>query len=158
MFYEVLGHKDYRFTFADAKERLEYVFRGIYCDFPNRPCRTTSICDLSTSTGLATRHPHHAFGEALDLQYFTWGLSNRTQSPTKEQKIWIGDMLDTTVFDTQRNWECFKRIKELFPMCHMEVHTKIKAALESFVGGRVLWLVASDGYNHDLHVHVHLGK
>ena len=93
--WEILGHKDYRYTFSYQQQALQHVFRSIYADFPNRKARAASICDFSTRTGIDSRHPFnsHAYGKAFDLQYYTFGDSNRTQSPRKEVEIWTGGML-----------------------------------------------------------------
>lgn len=154
----MLGHPDYRYTSARVKVRLDWVLRSVSMDFPDRPCRIATVVDASTRTATDTRHPAaaHAYGGAIDWNYFTLGASNRTQTPTQEVKIWTGGELNV-MFDVERNWAAFSRAVEMLPGMFWEVHSKIKERLEWYAGKRVLWLVASDWSNHGLHAHGSVG-
>ena len=168
-FWIYAGNNNCSYILEKYKLALEIIFRSMYWDFPDRKARRIEIgdCCPSNLTLNCQGHPDnsHAGGKSMDLNYYTFANTNTTQYQAEgfeKVKIWSdnGDLLEN-VFDWERNWELWKRIKQVFPEMKVRVDKRIADYIHAKTGQDVYQIVTPDNpgqWNHHLHAHVSLGN
>lgn len=167
--------------FWNHQKAVEVVAMSIFHDYPKAFDRRLSIGDSCPRRGGCPHHPvgSHSTLYSLDVNYYTIGHSNTTQyRPGTETddinmitKIWekMGRVLIPGVFDWERNFVFFYRLKQIFPRCTVSINSvlkevimdklKIKCNLRMLPkADRFISSTVGMTFNHHVHAHINLGN
>jgi len=128
---------------------LELIAQEIGRHFSDRCDHRIRIADAASRTGACPDHLTHDGTPpiSLDIQYFTRGPNNHTQSPGPITDIWTDGRLND-LFDAERNTLLVKLMFECFPGIkngnRMLVHPDIKAAC---VAQAKVWWPSKPGFS-----------
>ncbi|MBN1840803.1 MAG: hypothetical protein JW883_00775, partial [Deltaproteobacteria bacterium] len=125
---------------VDYWKIVELVAQAVYYAFPDRVDRRLSIGDATCTDGMCPDHPEGSHGpwpvNKLDLNYYTFGPNNTTQyrpGGAGDPENVVTDLwnlpggffgiedLKTDVFDWERNYACWRMIREAFPAARIMI-------------------------------------
>jgi len=144
---------------------LEHYFYQIYpAEDDDDPLKCLLVIgDASARAGDHSYHNTKKF-DILDVNYFTFGdniTHYRLSNKSHLEQIWLDDehaIINEAVFDSQKNYDFFLMIHQVFPKSRIMVSKGIKAHLRHF--GNVDHLQPGYDYeywNHWRHAHITLG-
>ena len=165
---------------------VKLVAMSVYYDFPKAIDKRLSIGDACPPTGNCKGHPGSSHGTlcSLDTNYYTLLESNTTQyrpgrtgiDPISNLiKMWkpgkAGEELIEDVFDWERNFIFFYRLRQIFPRCVISINNVLRDVIMenlkrkhdySFQMRKDLYkfiqVNVGTTYRHHTHAHIALGK
>jgi hypothetical protein len=178
IFYKYVGHQECQYSKKRVIDGVEYVAQKLFYQFPDRQDKQLWVGDASPSlfttcincrlyNNVCSGHPgtSHGHKKEIDINYFTLAESNATQyRPTGVPPIIIWKsltpmVLDTSVFDWERNFYFLKYSIDIFPNSHFTLQEDILKYMLSKTGIPFIGQLSVDTgtvYQHHTHIHCDL--